>query len=503
MTTDCFIELPRLHPKQRQAFESAATDLLFGGATRGGKSYFVRYALINWCARIPGLQCDIFRLYFDDVIAEAMEGETGFPALLAPAVQMGLVKITQTEVRFWNGSLISLEHASDPSQVKLKHQGIAKHVRVFVESTQIDATLIKWLSAWVTMSADMLSRIPPDLAGRFPRIIHVTNPIGPSSTYYRREYVEPRDPYTIGEVGHWKRQYIPALVEDNPSENAESTRQRVKGMGDAAIADALLNANWNALVGDFFPEYDERRHVVLDFIPPQHLFRFRSFDWGTAEPFVVYWIAVSDGEPFYDQEGYERWFPRGALLFYQEWNGADLQDPSKGLRMRNEDIAAGIIARSELGRDNIITLTDSKPFQDMGGESIALTFQKCGVPLTRADTSRVAGWSQLRSRLIGVEIDSNSQERVPMIFFCQSCRAARNYIPALPRHPSENKKEDAAEHGEATHACDAIRYACMVHAAAVIKDKKVPTEARIQKAVRSERPTMKKILGGAGRGYFN
>jgi hypothetical protein len=382
-----------------------------------------------------------------------------------------------------------------------KHQGIAKHVRTFSEATQIGERRIRWLTGWVTMSEEMKSRVPDEWKGRFPKVISVTNPIGVSAPYYRRTFIMGRQPLEIWEKDGWKYQYIPALVADNPSENAEKTISRVQGMGDAAIADALLNANWNALVGEFYPEWDEERHTVANFTPPQHYYRFRTFDWGTADPFAVYWWAISDGEPFNDNEGRERWFPRGAIIAYQEWYGCDPEEPSKGLRMRNEDVARGIVARSEPNHKQLITLTDSLPFQDRGGDGIHLVFAREGVVLTRGDTSRVTGWSQLRSRLIGAELSVGNS--VPMIFFCECCKYARDYLPALPRHPSESKKEDAAEHGEATHAPDAIRLACMAHTNAVIKDKLTPIQTKIDRAIIAQRPTVNKILKAAGHAQIN
>jgi hypothetical protein len=103
----------------------------------------------------------------------------------------------------------------------------------------------------------------------------------------------------------------------------------------------------------------------------------------------------------------------------------------------------------------------------------------------------------MRSRLIGIQIDSNDPLRYPLLYVAVDCKYARDYIPALPRHPSDHKKEDAAEHGEATHACDAIRLGCMAHT--IIKDKKLPTEARIQRAL-AAKPTIKKIAARMGYG---
>ena len=42
-----------LHPKQGEALNSPATEILYGGAAGGGKSHLMRIALIIWCAAIP------------------------------------------------------------------------------------------------------------------------------------------------------------------------------------------------------------------------------------------------------------------------------------------------------------------------------------------------------------------------------------------------------------------------------------------------------------------
>ncbi len=489
-----------LWPRQLEAFETSATELLFGGATEGGKSHFIRVALIAWCLAIPGLQCVLIRKRYQDIISNHLDGRTGFRGMLQTLVALKQVRITSKDIAFANGSIIQFQHCQDERQFD-SAQGVEKHVLVIDEATQISERLIRFFRAWVRMPLDMQQSLPNDYKGKFPRIIYTANPIGVSVSYFRREFVKARPTGDIQLVDGFLRQYIPSRYTDNLSVDEAAHRGRLAGIGDPALAKALDEGDWDAPIGEFFPEWDEKRHVVVDFIPPQHWFRFRVFDWGTADPAYVGWFAISDGEPFRDILGRERWFPRGAFILYQEWYICDPHDLARGLRMRNEDMATGILSRSELNHKNVITLTDSLPFQDRGGETIAQTFAKNGVILTRGDTSRVAGWSQMRSRLIGVEVDSNVNERIPMLFITSSCKAARDYIPSLPRHPNENHREDAAEHGEATHACDAIRLACMAHP--VIKDRKEPIESRIKKQLESCRPTMKKIAQARGHAYFN
>lgn len=457
-----------LYPRQLQALETDAQDLLFGGMSEGGKSHFLRCALIIYCLQIPNLQCVLIRKKFADIELNHVHGPTGFRNLLKPLIDLKKVDITQDGIKFWNGSMIYFLHCQDERQFD-SAQGVERHVVAIDEATQIGERLIRFFRAWCRMTPEMRASLPDHWKNKFPKIICTANPIGPSVPYFRREYVQARPHETIELVHGFKRQYIPSSYKDNLSVDVEAHIGRMQGLGDVALIKALDEGDWNAMQGDFFPEWSESKHVCEDFIPPPHWTRFRSFDWGTADPFAVYWCCFSDGQVFIDSSNTKRWFPKGALILYAEWYGCDPQEPVKGIRMRNEDIAEGIWNRSDSTSRNTPILTDSLPFQDRGGQTIAETFhdtfKRLGSTafLVQADTSRVTGWSQMRSRLIGIEIDANDGFRTPMLYVTESCKYARDYIPALTRHPSESKKEDAAEHGEATHAADAIRYACMAH----------------------------------------
>lgn len=443
-----------LHPKQALAFDSEATEILYGGSAGSGKSHLLRVKGISACSLIPTFQFYLFRLHYEDLIKNHMEGPTGFRAMLAPWADAGLVKIVETEIRFWNGSRIYLCHFSDENAIQ-KYYGAEMHGVGIEEATQLKERWIRFIRSRCRIPKSMVPLIPSELRGRFPFMIYATNPVGVSQSYFRKRFVKDIAPYpaiidTDDEEGGFRRQYIPARLEDNPSIDAGSYRKALRGLGDEALVDALEHGNWDAIVGDFFPQYDDELHCVPDFLPPRHWFKYRSFDWGSAEPFVVHWWCVSDGEEFKDQNGRTRWFPVGAIICYREWYGAQTEQPSKGLGLSNREIAMGILERS-LGDQVSGTVADSKPFQSTGGQNAAELFDLLGVPLTMADTSRFSGWSMLRDRLIGFD-------GYPMIYFCESCIHIRDYLPALPRHPT--KGDDAAEHGEATHCCDSARYAC-------------------------------------------
>lgn len=471
------LKLPKLHPKQRLAFNTEATEVLYGGATRGGKTFLTKYSLIRWCYEIPGLQCVIYRLNFDDVVTNYMKGADGFNALLAPWIEKGLVSITKTEVRFnFNGSLIELRHCAD-ERAQNKGQGNPIHVLVFEEAAQILEDNMRFLRGWVTMDEEMKSRVPDKWKGRFPKIIYTSNPFGQSAGYFRRGFVKAAAPMTVFQApiedGGFSRIYIPAKVEDNPSEDREAVIRRVSGIGDEALSDALLNENWDAPVGDFLRQWNDNTHKVRDFTPPEWWFKFRGFDWGSSEPFYVAWACVSDGEPFVDNYGRERWFPRGAIIIYREWNGCDPNDHSQGLGMSNVDIAKGIVELTTEVTSNI-TITDSLPFQYRGAELMAETFARHGVPLTQGNTARIVGWGRLKEYLTG-------KDGWPLFYVQDCCPFMCEYIPVLQRH--NRKPEDAQEEGEATHSCDVARLIVMtrppvkmkpVYNSGLVEHKKAP-----------------------------
>lgn len=485
-----------LWPKQMEALQSKANELMFGGASEGGKSHFLRVIASLLCLDIPNFSGVLIRKKYSDILENHLRGEHGFPQLLKPLIDAGEVRVTQEGIKFLkNNSYLAFQHCQDDRQFT-SAQGVERDGVFIDEATQIPERLLKIFRAWCRMSKEKRAKVPEQWKHKVPFMLYTCNPVGASLGYFRRQFVKCRSIGAIEYVDGFQRQFIKSLASDNKSVDLEVHKARLQGIGDAALAKALDEGDWDAPLGDFYPEWDESRHVIPDFTPPAHWYRYRAFDWGSADPFAVYWIAVSDGDMFeteywtYDQ-GFKKvrgklWFPRGAKIFYREWYGCREDDPAKGLGLRNADIAKGIIERSPGAEErSLITLTDSFVFPDRGeegGQTIAKTFADCGVPLTLGNTSRVTGWATMRDNLIGVRFDLNSPHRDPMMYVCEGCKYLRDYIPALPRHPNEAKRhEDAAESGEATHACDAARLANM--ATPRVKDAPTPDPARIQAQV--------------------
>ncbi len=97
-----------LFPRQQVAFGSEATEVLYGGAAGGGKSYYLRVSAIRWAFEVPGVQVYIFRRTLPDLRANHLRGPTSFHALLQEFIDSGAVRYRsqENEFVFSNGSRI-------------------------------------------------------------------------------------------------------------------------------------------------------------------------------------------------------------------------------------------------------------------------------------------------------------------------------------------------------------------------------------------------------------
>lgn len=125
------------------------------------------------------------------------------------------------------------------------------------------------------------------------------NPAGPGHHWVRARFIDPAPhgyvPILNSETGA-TRVFIPSRVENNRILLARDPGyvDRLKGVGSPELVRAWLEGDWSAVVGSYFPEFGQQ-HSVRPFPVPRGWLRFRSFDWGSARPFCVLWLAVADG----------------------------------------------------------------------------------------------------------------------------------------------------------------------------------------------------------------
>ena len=398
---------------------------------------------IIWCAQIKGLQVYLFRRQSVDLEKNHLHGPSGFHQLLAPWVNSGLCEIVKGTIRFWNGSKIFLCHCKDENDI-YQYQGAEIHCLMIDEATHFTESMYRFLRSRVRATGLNLNEF---LSKRFPRIVLSSNPGNVGHEWCKRSFIEGADPEVIWETpkeeGGKLRQFIPALLEDNPTLTEEDPNYEYSllGLGSPALVEAMRYGNWNIMAGAYFPEFGTK-HIIEPFEIPDYWVRFRGFDWGSAKPFDVQWWAVSDGTiPKY---------PSGALICYREWYGADKADV--GLRLTVEDVARGIISREQVKENITYSVADNAIFTEDGGPSMAERFARNGVQWSRSDKSRIAGWDEVRQRL---REDADGR---PMLYIFRTCK---DIIRTFPLMVNDEKKPEDIDTTLEDHAMDTLRYACM------------------------------------------
>ncbi len=451
----------KLHAKQVRALETGATELLFGGAAGGGKSYLLRAAAIYWCNIVPGLQAYLFRRTSDDLWKNHMDGPGAFPDMLAAWIGTGYAKINHSrgQIQLGNGSTIHLCHCQYEKD-KFKYQGAEIHMLLIDELTHFTRSIYAYLRGRVRTGS---LRVPKWAQGKLPRIINGSNPGGIGHNWVKSGWVDNAPEGRVVKMppseGGMLRQFVRSLLQDNPTMEANDPeyRDRLEGLGNPALVKAMKSGDWDIVAGGMFDDvWDRSRHVVQPFPVPAGWFVFRAFDWGSSKPFSVGWWARTDGTPAVYPDGRELHLPKDSLVRIGEWYGWN-GNANEGCRMLAAEIARGILENeARLGVHVNPGPSDSRITDESEGQSIRDKMATAGVAWVIAKMgpgSRRNGWESVRS-LLKAALQCPIEEPCMLIF--ETCRHFIRTVPTLPRDP---RNEDDVDTNAEDHIGDETRYA--------------------------------------------
>ena len=461
------IEL-HLHQRQTQAFQSPATEILYGGGAGGGKSHLMRMVALRFCAEIPDCQVYLFRRLSDDLVKNHLEGPSGFLALLAPWIKARWVRYRgdKNVLTFWNDSKIWLSHCQYEKNLS-KYQGLEIHVLLIDELTHFTEKQYRFLRHRCRLGN--LS-IPAKYQPKLPLILSGSNPGGVGHNWVKKTFIDPAPPMQCLRMpekeGGLLRQFIPALLEDNPTlmQKDPSYTARLAGLGDPHLVKAMRWGDWNIVAGGALDDVWHQRLVIPRFKIPSSWRLDRSFDWGSSDPFSVGWWAETDGTEATLPNG-DTFCPRkGSLIRLHEWYGCETTVSNVGLRLSATAIAQGIREREErlLSEGWIDQIPLPGPadnqIRDQGRENVESIEQEmaaAGVDWTHSDKtpgSRIQGLQRLRSYM---KASLEARPERPGIWFMEHCQATVATLPTLPR--STRNREDVDTQAE-DHIYDEIRY---------------------------------------------
>ena len=415
-------------PKQLVAHQSRLPNVLYGGAAGGAKSHYLRWDFYTRCLQVPGYQALILRRTFPELERTHMRRALREVGLFG-------AKLVDTEVRFPKDALLEFGHAADEKAIQ-RYLSAEYDAIGFDEAGTFPKDFVLEISARTRSTEEGVQGV----------VRLTSNPQGAHTQYLVDRYiahevnVEEDPEYQPSAYG-----YISAKLFDNPylmdADGTFTTYIRRLSALPPLRRKQLLDGDWDAIQGAFFSEFSRATHIrVLDLAPG--LTWERWVDWGFNTPGVCHWVAC---------------LPDKRLYVRAEWKFQTLvaADVAKGIKAHTEALGR------EIGKPIKIrkTVADPSMFARTGhwGESLAETFGRSGVPLTRGDNDRVQGWQRLRHWF------QNAPDGLPWLLYHPSCTYALKTIPSLvfdTNAMTGRPGEDLDTNGE-DHAADTDRYGVM------------------------------------------
>ena len=400
-----------LTTKQKMFVDAKESEVLFGGAAGGGKSYGQMADALLFALKYPTSKQLVLRRTFAELDKSLIRLSLSmFPRQIYTfnsSTHMG---------KFKNGSIIDFGYCAAEVDV-YQYQSAEYDVIRFDELTHFTETQYIYL----------LSRVRG--ANNFPKQVKSsTNPGGIGHSWVKERFVDAAPP-GAGFVGNdgLKRIFIPALLSDNKflCSGDPSYRERLLALPEREKK-ALLYGDWNIFEGQYFTEFNREKHVCDPFEIPSGWRKFRTIDYG-LDRLVCLWIALS---------------PDGVAYVYREYCESNLTI---------SHAAKEIIARTPKNEEIYATLAPPDLFSrsQESGRSKAIIFSEFGVNFTKTSNDRECGWLAIKELLIG-------KEGRPMIQFFSTCNEIIRTLPSLT--VDRLRPNDCATEPHAiTHAPDALR----------------------------------------------
>ncbi len=399
--------------KQRLFLEATQTEVLFGGAAGGGKSYGQVIDALLFALRYPGSKQLILRRTFAELDKSIIR------TVLAMYPREIFAFNSSAHVsRFKNGSIIDFGYVATSKDV-YQYQSTAYDVIRFDELTHFTEDQYVYL----------ISRVRG--ANNFPKQIKSsTNPGGVGHSWVKARFVDPAPPNTefVGSDGI-SRIFIPSLLSDNKplNDSDPNYRKRLEALPEKEKK-ALLYGDWNIFDGQYFGEFSRDIHVCDPFPIPKEWRRWRAFDYG-LDRLACLWVAMDSMRKVY---------------VYREYCESNLPI---------SEAARGMLGMTTEDEEIYATLAppDMWSRSQETGRDKAQIFYESGLTLTKSSNDREAGWLAIKELL---RVDANGESRLQIF---SNCTELIKCLPAL-QIDAKRPTDCATEPHYITHAPDALRY---------------------------------------------
>ena len=393
------------------------TDVLYGGAAGGGKSYAMLVDPLCFAHRAAH-RALILRRSMPELRELIDKSRELYPKAF-PGCRFREVEKIWT---FPSGAKLEFGFLERDADV-YRYQGQAYSWIGFDEITHL-ATEFSW-----NYLSSRLRTTDPEIQ---PYMRCTANPGGAGAHWVKKRYVHPSEPNEsfTGNDG-LTRKFIPARLDDNPYLSKDGRyEQMLKALPDVQRKQ-LLEGDWDITEGAAFTEFDTEIHVIPPFEIPIGWERVKGIDYGYASESSCIWGCVDPTD--------------GTLIIYRELY-------RKGLT--GEDLAVMITNMELEDPFSVQGVLDTAAWNRTGttGPTVGETLQRAGHKLRRADKNRIQGKIQIHEYL---RVQPSGRPKIQIFTSCPNLIRELQSIPLDKSNP-----EDVDTHAP-DHAYDALRYLIM------------------------------------------
>ena len=402
---------------QEDFLAAGETDVLYGGAAGGGKSYAMLVDPLRYAHRAAHRGLIIRRSMPElrELIDKSRE--------LYPKAFPGC-KYKEVE-KLWNfpsGAKIEFGFLERDADV-YRYQGQAYSWIGFDEITHLPTEF-----SWNYLA----SRLRTTDSEIVPYMRCTANPGGAGATWVKKRYIDPQPANTSFEgADGLTRKFIPARLQDNPFLATDGRYEKMLQALPPTQRQQLLEGNWDVAEGAAFTEFNPLDHVITPFEIPMHWERIKGIDYGYASESACVWGTVDPSD--------------GTLIIYRELYrkgllGTELADMLTNMELEDPFSVAGVLDTACWSRTGTT------------GPTVGETLQRAGHKLRRADKNRIQGKIQIHEYL---KITQSGRPRIQIFNTCPNLIRELQSIPLDKSNP-----EDVNTHAP-DHAYDALRYLIM------------------------------------------
>lgn len=339
-------------------------------------------------------------------------------------------------------SILQFCHCKNEDDV-FNYQSQQFDILLFDEGTQFTNSIYRYL----------MSRNRATKGGVTPFTAIATNPGNVGHGWFKDEFVDIGPPEVVAKYevqpGIFESHvFIPAKLADNLilEKRDPGYRRRLESQ-PGIVKRQLLDGDWDAYAGQYFPEFSRSIHVIKPFEIPDWWRRFRSLDYG-LDMTACYWWAVDS---------------QGKCYIYRE-----LHQPNLNL----SGAAKKILEMSPPGEDIAYTVASPDLWnrrQETGASGAEIMLKNGLHGLIRANNSRIPGWRALREYLTPYE-DEQDILTAKLVIFDHCTNLIKN-LPLL-QHDDTNPEDASDKPHDVTHAPESLRYGIMSRPMLSAKKKK-------------------------------